>query len=834
MERSRLTGRLIPLGLLVLSGTVSAVEVLPQLKGTGESQQARQIAQQTTLQHLERAIGQRPSTAAATVEFTADDRQRLEEANKNAASGRPYMIGLSKTIELGVDLQPLDVAAMGDQTYSYQAGTVKKSGDNVAWTVRLDTLGSLATRVRFDNLNLPEGSALYLYNDAGDVRGPYTKKARSFWSHSLAGETLYVQVDTTAEDSDRLSFDIGAMMVLDSESKALCPDNAPCVRDGSCFDKSDWEYIDEVRKAIAHITFVEDEGAYMCSGGLLADTDDDSSIPYFLTANHCINTPEVAATVEAWFDYRTESCGASCPDLADTTSTLGATLLDHSGVDDHSLLLLNEDPPAESWFLGWSSTPVARIGGTDLYRLSHPLGSPQAYSTHEIDAYVSPVSYCGTTAMPRGAYIFSRDVIGATEGGSSGSPVMQENGQVVGQLFGVCGWNIDDVCDATNNAAVDGAFANYYADVAKWLSPDAEALPLTLEKRGTGSGRVVSSVGDSSSSQSAAQSAGAANPMLLGSTQIDKTDWPWQAALKIDTWGLNGSWSCGGSVIDPHWILTAAHCIVDDSTSRYSTVSPSNIQVRTGSNRFEYGGQESKVKRIVKHPGFDPLTRDNDLALLELKSPVYVDPIRPVTHEREDTLACLGTAGSITGWTETTACGNLATVLSKVDATIVLPSVCSDAYGDLTSNMICTSTAADDAEECQSDDGSPLAVGNGRGGYAQAGIVSFGNGCDDQTAPTVYTRVANYVPWMEKMTDLDLTSEIGDDVIDCGSSCRASYPKNRVVTLTAIASDGSTFAGWEGDCTGTETSCEFTMTKASNVRAIFNAMKSTSRSSCLP
>ncbi|EGV33995.1 peptidase S1 and S6 chymotrypsin/Hap [Thiorhodococcus drewsii AZ1] len=832
MERSRLTARLVmlPLCLLAWSGTVSAVEVLPQPKTTGMTHQARQVAQQTTLQHLERMIGQRPASAAATVEFTAEDREKIAEANASAASGTPLKIGLMKSVALGVDLQPLDVAAMKDQTYSFQQGTVKSSGDRLAWTVRLDTVGSLATRVRFDDVSLPEGSSLYVYNDAGEVRGPYSGKARSFWSHSLPGDRLYVQVDTTGTDSDKVSFKVGAMMLIDSETEAFCPDNAPCIQDGSCYDSSDWEHIDEVRKAIAHINFVEGDGSYMCTGGLLADTDDSSTIPYFLTANHCISTPEVAATVEAWFNYQTESCGAECPSLSDNTATLGATLLDHSAVDDHSLMVLNEDPPAEAWFLGWSSTPVAYIGGTPLYRLSHPLGSPQAYSTQEIDAYVSPVLYCGTTTMPRGAFIFSRDVIGATEGGSSGSPVMQENGQVVGQLFGACGSNLNDVCDSANNVTVDGAFANYYTDVSKWLSPDEEALPLTLEKRGTGEGRVVSSL----TSQSASQSTGTAQPQLLGGSEIDQSDWSWQAALKVTTWSINSSWTCGGSVIDPYWILTAAHCIVDDSTERYSTVSPSNIQIRAGSNRFEYGGQESKVKRIVKHPDFDPLTRDNDIALIELKSPVYADPIRPVTLEREETLACLGTAGAVTGWTATTACGNLATVLSKVDATIVLPSVCGTVYGALSNNMICTSSAATDTTECQSDDGSPLAVGNGRGGYAQAGIVSFGNGCDDQSAPTAYTRVANYVSWMERMTDLDLTSDVGPGIIDCGSVCRAEYAKDTLVTLTASASAGSVFAGWEGDCTGTDSSCELTMSKASNVRAIFNAPQASSQSICTP
>jgi hypothetical protein len=73
-------------------------------------------------------------------------------------------------------------------------------------------------------------------------------------------------------------------------------------------------------------------------------------------------------------------------------------------------------------------------------------------------------------SLPRGSFIYSRDTIGATEGGSSGSPVLNGNGQIVGQLYGACGFNLSDVCDSESNATVDGAFASYYSQVAPYLA----------------------------------------------------------------------------------------------------------------------------------------------------------------------------------------------------------------------------------------------------------------------------------------------------------------------------------------------------------------------------
>ena len=71
----------------------------------------------------------------------------------------------------------------------------------------------------------------------------------------------------------------------------------------------------------------------------------------------------------------------------------------------------------------------------------------------------------------RGNRIYSRDTLGAAEGGSSGSPVLNAAGEVVGQLSGSCGFNLDDECDAVRNATVDGALAAYFSSVAPFLDP---------------------------------------------------------------------------------------------------------------------------------------------------------------------------------------------------------------------------------------------------------------------------------------------------------------------------------------------------------------------------
>jgi hypothetical protein len=214
--------------------------------------------------------------------------------------------------------------------------------------------------------------------------------------------------------------------------------------------------------------FVKKPYLYICSGGLINNTANDRT-PYFLTANHCISSDRVAATLEAYFRWSI-GCYATCPtqwaDPVGVPRTLGASVVATNRTGDFTLLLLGQPAPTGTELLGWSSQPVAFTDGAGLYRISHPSGAPQAYSEHRVD------TSAGTcTSWPRGSWIYSRDVVGATEGGSSGSPVVNGAGLVVGQLSGACGTNLNNNCDSVNNATVDGAFASYYPQVAAWLDP---------------------------------------------------------------------------------------------------------------------------------------------------------------------------------------------------------------------------------------------------------------------------------------------------------------------------------------------------------------------------
>jgi V8-like Glu-specific endopeptidase len=244
----------------------------------------------------------------------------------------------------------------------------------------------------------------------------------------------------------------------------LCDFNESCVENAECVSIP--QAIEDVRNAFASIVFRSGPFYYACTGGLIADSDTSSDIPYFLTANHCVSKSQEAQSLETFFQYVEPNCsGASSCELSLSDSdTTGSTIIASNRTGDYTLLRLSENPPGGSVYLGWNDADVAHSNGEELYRISHPGAAPQAYSEHQVD---TSAATCRT--WPRGAWIYSRDTFGATEGGSSGSPVLNANGEIVGQLSGSCGYNVNQVCDNTSNATVDGAFANYYIEISQYL-----------------------------------------------------------------------------------------------------------------------------------------------------------------------------------------------------------------------------------------------------------------------------------------------------------------------------------------------------------------------------
>jgi acetyltransferase-like isoleucine patch superfamily enzyme/V8-like Glu-specific endopeptidase len=389
-----------------------------------------------------------------------------------------YKVGISVPVYAVID----------PGTANPAAGTIRWRAGGFVWTAVLESPGASSLKLGFADLDLPEGVELYLYNDKGQVDGPYTGTGRpghsAFFARAMHADRVYLQLRydgaDIAETLDRIAFTITEVAHLDERflisraanpAKEHCSNlNEPCVENAECdlHDPADDAVVDDLRQATGHMLFQSGFSWYVCSGGLIESLDGTPG--HFLTANHCIATVAEAASLETYFNFTTPCPSGGGPtttcDYADGTNSIspsifGATIVDTSNVTDFTLLKLEGAPPVGTTHLPFSTTPIASAHGSQLHRISHPNGAPQAYSLHRVDANWD---LCGE----EGDFIYSEDLIGATEGGSSGSPVVNDAGEIVGQLYGACGLNTNDDCDSVNNRTYDGAFAATWQNSA-WV-----------------------------------------------------------------------------------------------------------------------------------------------------------------------------------------------------------------------------------------------------------------------------------------------------------------------------------------------------------------------------
>jgi len=443
---------------------------------TAEEELAKQAALHAWLmKELPEGVLNRP----ILVSLTQNERNELRKWQE--AGDGPAIVGRTKALSEVVHFSPVDAALLSAASRRVGSGVLEATADGgFVWAAAIQSQGAEALRVHFRGLDLPEGAGLYFFNSSGQAFGPYTGRGPNgdgeLWSNTVMGSQGVILLRHSgphgAADLKGISFkisDVGHIGSKFTESlgiatESFCSFNAPCIGNASCFTGTP---ADPAKSAVALMQWVVGQAMASCTGGLLADTDPNSQIPYFLTANHCIASPQVASTVETYFQF-TLPCGStSCPAQTHPggIQRLGSTLVTTGAASDFTLLQLSQAPPAGSVFLGWNTTPVAGANGTILYRISHPFWAPQAYSRQHVDT-AAPVCPNRT----RGPYIYSRTDVAGIEGGSSGSPVVNGMGQVVGQLLGTCGSNADS-CDQVSNSTVDGAFSSSWPAVAPWLDP---------------------------------------------------------------------------------------------------------------------------------------------------------------------------------------------------------------------------------------------------------------------------------------------------------------------------------------------------------------------------
>lgn len=318
--------------------------------------------------------------------------------------------------------------------------------------------GAARVRLYLTGVSLPSGSVAWVFGDASDAVpfGDELLFNDTIWTPSVAGDVIRLLLPAGARAS---------IAAIGHQARGVATNGVECFVDASCasFDNG------ELSDSTASLLYVSQGLLYHCSGGLI-NSSVQAETRLLLTANHCIDTPTEAASVEADWDFRTTSCNGA---NAAVQRTYGAALLVTSADTDVTLLRMNS-VPGPRWLMGWSTAVVEP--GTLLYRVSYPSDPVshevfrQVYSvTRAVDASFSAPK-C-EASFPRSRYIYSARVTGGIRPGSSGSAATRTGGYIVGQLYGFCYYG-DEIDGCANSTTfIDGSLRASYPLLQAFLNP---------------------------------------------------------------------------------------------------------------------------------------------------------------------------------------------------------------------------------------------------------------------------------------------------------------------------------------------------------------------------
>uniref|UniRef100_UPI00398E5B70 transmembrane protease serine 4-like n=1 Tax=Pristiophorus japonicus TaxID=55135 RepID=UPI00398E5B70 len=226
---------------------------------------------------------------------------------------------------------------------------------------------------------------------------------------------------------------------------------------------------------------------------------------------------------------------------------------------------------------------------------------------------------------------------------------------------------------------------------------------------------------------------------IVGGSDATIDEWPWQVSLQYKSQHL-----CGGSVLNPNWIVTAAHCFPEE----YHQIE--NWKVFAGSEFLYSGGSSYSVLKIVTHGHYNSKSSDYDIALIKLRSPLpHTDYIRPICLPNYNAPIQSTLLAWVTGWGYTKEYGQVSSVLQQANVSVILRDVCNQRQyygGQITERMLCAGYPDGKVDACQGDSGGPLVY---RYRYWQLiGIVSWGTGCARPKRPGVYSDVTMLLDWV--------------------------------------------------------------------------------------
>lgn len=439
------------------------------------------------------AAGVAPSTTAQTTQAptqrwltTPLDQQpvrsvqlaALSEEKRNQVRSKPT----NGPLQYGI-VEPVDVTTSRNGAWS------RWTAETTVWRTKITAPGALNMSAAIEMTSLPDGAEVYLYGrDYNNVRGPYQRddwRTNELWTPHVQGEDLYLEVTVPSARKQKVSLRVTKVvrgfLPLDRALRGQSTKAGACNIDVACSEADPW------RNQVDSVVSYSFNG-FVCSGSLVNTTDLASPSPYVLTAEHCVATDAEANSMVFYFNYQNPTCrtpGSSASgqrtsdDRTDETLS-GATLRMSNGNvlsrgtirggPDVTLVELNTQIPSsfEPYFNGWSIEDRAQSQSVTIH---HPAGEGKRISFEDNPTTIT--SYLEQSTPAGRTHIRVEDWEGGTtEGGSSGSPLYDENQRVVGVLsggFAACGNDEPDWYGRIAEAWTSGS--DMSSNLQPWLDP---------------------------------------------------------------------------------------------------------------------------------------------------------------------------------------------------------------------------------------------------------------------------------------------------------------------------------------------------------------------------